>query len=73
MTDADKIAEQAAQQARAKALIDARIVMLRKQLKRRFGELPASAEDHLRDASAEQLDDWALQLLDAHSLADVFG
>lgn len=65
-------AEKIAQQVRAKALVEGRREMVRKQLKRRFGELPEHVERRLRYADAEQLDGWALKLLDAPSLEDVF-
>ena len=46
--------------------------MLRAQLVRRFGEIPAWAISRLSDASIELLDRWSLRLLDAARLEDVF-
>jgi len=69
-------AEKIAQEARAKALVEGRVEgrreVLSKLLVRRFGELPESVQRCLRDASVEQLDDWALRMIDAATLEDVF-
>jgi len=46
--------------------------VLRSLLVRRFGELPSWASAKLEAASAETIESWSLQLLDAHSLDDVF-
>jgi len=47
--------------------------LLRRQLVRRFGALPAWAEDRLAHAPVEQLEAWADRLLEAGSLAEVLG
>ena len=46
--------------------------LLRKQLVRRFGELPASVVVRLEQGSFEELELWAERVLAAASLADVF-
>jgi predicted transposase/invertase (TIGR01784 family) len=46
--------------------------LLAKQLTRRFGALPAEYELRLQSAHSEQLEKWALRLLDASTLAQVF-
>ncbi len=46
--------------------------VLRSLLERRFGALPSWASAKLAAASAEILERWSLQLLDARSLDDVF-
>jgi hypothetical protein len=46
--------------------------VLRSLLERRFGSLPSWASAKLEAASAETIEHWSLQLLDAHSLDDVF-
>jgi hypothetical protein len=46
--------------------------VLRSQLTRRFGELPAWASARLAAASADTLELWSLQLLEARRLEDVF-
>lgn len=45
---------------------------LRRQLARRFGELPAWAEEQLRDTPLERLELWSERLLEAVSLEAVF-
>jgi hypothetical protein len=47
--------------------------VLRAQLNKRFGELPAWAQERLERASAGQLDMWSLKLLDAASLDEALG
>jgi len=42
--------------------------LLRSLLTRRFGPLPDWADQHLSKATTEQLEAWALRVLDAHSL-----
>jgi predicted transposase/invertase (TIGR01784 family) len=48
-----------------------RIVLIR-QLKKRFGELSPSTQNKIDNATGEQLEQWALNVLDAHHLDDVF-
>jgi len=47
--------------------------LLRRQLIRRFGALPAWAEECLAQASLEQLETWGDRVLDAATLAEVLG
>ena len=47
--------------------------VLRRLLKRRFGEVPQWAEEKLSSADAEQLEEWAEELVVSDSLDDVFG
>jgi hypothetical protein len=47
--------------------------MLARQLTHRFGPLPDWAEVRLREADVVQLEAWADAVLDAESLAEVFG
>ncbi|MBB3192574.1 DUF4351 domain-containing protein [Halomonas cerina] len=47
--------------------------LLRKQLVRRFGPLDADTEQRLQQATTDELERWAENLLDAQSLAEVFG
>jgi hypothetical protein len=47
--------------------------VLRRQLSRRFGGVPQWAEEKLSSADAEQLEEWAEELVIANSLEDVFG
>ena len=43
------------------------------QLERRFGPLPPSARFRVAKASADELDVWTDQVLDASSLEEMFG
>ena len=51
---------------------EGRAAMLLKQLEARFGALPADATERVRTASVEQLDLWAVAVLRAKTLEDVF-
>ena len=46
--------------------------LLRRQLTRRFGPLPAWAEQQLDTADAATLEQWGLRLLEATSMEDMF-
>jgi predicted transposase YdaD len=58
---------------RAEGEAKGRAETLLKQLSHRFGRLPRDVERRVREADAENLDRWALRVLDARSLKDVFG
>ncbi len=47
--------------------------LLRRLLVRRFGALPAWAEECLAQASLEQLETWGDRMLDAATLAEMLG
>ena len=64
MTAAEKIE----QETRAKTLGD----MLGMMLSKRFGELSEDVKSRLRNATPEQMEAWALAVLDAESIDDVF-
>jgi hypothetical protein len=49
------------------------LAILSKQLRRRFGELPAWAVARLSQADAEQLEAWAERIFDARDVADLLG
>ncbi len=72
VTAAEKIEQRARAKALAEGMAEGRRAVLSKQLTRRFGALPVSAQQLLREANEEQLDDWALRMLDAASLEQVF-
>lgn len=57
---------------RKEGLHEGQATMLRNQLTHRFGPLPDSIQQRLDKASSEQLEAWALNLLDAESLGEVF-
>jgi len=52
--------------------IEGERVLVRRQLARRFGVLPAWAEQHIAAAETTALEQWGLRLLDATSLEEVF-
>ncbi|MCA8954395.1 MAG: Rpn family recombination-promoting nuclease/putative transposase [Planctomycetes bacterium] len=56
----------------ARGQAEGRADMLLRLLERRFGELPAGVRTRVRTASIEDLDAWALRVLDAPALAAVF-
>jgi predicted transposase YdaD len=76
MSTADKLrAEGRAQgkaEGEAEGEVKGRAEVLLRQLTARFGPLPADVASRVRAASLEALDHWALRILDASSLAEVF-
>ncbi len=49
------------------------VLLLRRQLIRRFGTLPTWAEERLAQASTEQVETWGDRVLEAASLTEVLG
>ena len=47
-------------------------LLLFNQLEKRFGTLPVPVAQRLQDATTDKLERWALNLLDAKSLDEVF-
>jgi hypothetical protein len=47
--------------------------LLERQIVKRFGPVTESTLNRLRTATSDQLENWAESILDAHTLADVFG
>ncbi|NYT63495.1 DUF4351 domain-containing protein [Alcaligenaceae bacterium] len=47
--------------------------LLQRQLARKFGPLPNSLQQRILTATPAQLETWSFNILDAHSLNDVFG
>ena len=52
--------------------VDGERTLLERQLRRRFGRLPAAVADRLHRAPAADLEAWAENVLDARTLDDVF-
>jgi len=52
--------------------IEGERALVRRQLARRFGVLPAWAEQHIAAADTTTLEQWGLRLLDTTSLEEVF-
>jgi hypothetical protein len=50
----------------------ARAEVLTKQLTKRFGRIPPGVVQKIRSAHSPQLEEWALRLMDASSLNEVF-
>lgn len=67
-----RIAEQVAEQKRQEGRLDGEATLLRKMLELKFGALPEWAEQRFAQADASLLEQWAMQLLNAASLEDVF-
>lgn len=49
-----------------------KLMMLRNLLEKRFGSLPSWVNSRLEQATAQELEQWSLQLFDAIGLEDVF-
>ena len=58
---------------KAKGIEAGKADLLLRQLRRRFGTLPESAQARVLSASEDQLNEWAETLLDAPTLDEVFG
>ena len=65
--------EEGKEQGLAEGLFQAQIALLSNQLQKKFGLLPISIQQRITTASYEQREAWALQLLDAQSLEELFG
>jgi len=57
---------------RKEGLHQGQAIILHNQLTHRFGPLSEHIQQRLNDASSEELESWALNLLDAASLDEVF-
>jgi hypothetical protein len=68
MSTADKLRAEG----RAEGRVQGRVEMVLRQLTARFGPLPAELTARVRSASSDALDRWALRILDASSLTEVF-
>jgi len=60
------------EEGRQEGQIEGEGALVRRQLARRFGVLPAWAEQHIAAADTTTLEQWGLRLLDATSLEEVF-
>ena len=59
-------------EALAEGMTAGRAEMLSRQLRRRFGDLPADADRLIASATIDQLDAYMDRLMEARSLGDVF-
>ncbi len=48
------------------------VLILRRQLSRRFGSVPAWTEDRLKQAKQNDLEIWSDRILDASTLEEIF-
>ena len=58
---------------REEGLKEGQAAMLHSQLSLKFGPLPESIQQRLKNADSDTLQAWALALLQANSLDDLFG
>ena len=65
--------EQGILQGMEQGRVEGERTVLERQLKRRFGLLPPATAQRLERASADDLETWAENVLDAQTLGDVFG
>ncbi len=56
-----------------KGRVEGQADLLLRLLTRRFGTIPDTTTERIRAATAEQLETWSLNILDAETLGDVFG
>ncbi|MFM8468012.1 MAG: DUF4351 domain-containing protein, partial [Oxalobacteraceae bacterium] len=64
--------EEGMQQGMQQGRLEGKVQSLERQLRRRFGELPAWVRDRLAQAQEQQLDGWTEAILTAISLDSVF-
>lgn len=64
--------EKGRQQGLQQGLQQGEVALLQRQLSRRFGPLPDAVRARLTSASIDQLETWAIRVLDAESLNEVF-
>jgi flagellar biosynthesis/type III secretory pathway protein FliH len=63
---------QGVQQGLQQGVVQGELLLLSRQLKKRFGELPGWAEQMLKEASGRMLEVWSERILTAATLEDVF-
>jgi Domain of unknown function (DUF4351)/Putative transposase, YhgA-like len=68
----DQIKLEGMAEGKAEGRAEGRAELLQRLLERRFGPLPRDVSDRLATASIDELDRWALRVLDARELAFVF-
>ncbi len=64
--------QQGIQQGVQRGVVQGELLLLSRQLRKRFGELPAWAEQMLKEASGGMLEIWSERILTATALEDVF-
>ena len=64
--------EQVRQESRLEGLLQGEVKVLKRQLERRFGNLPESVNERLMNANEQELEEWTDAILTAASLEAVF-
>ena len=64
--------QQGMQQGMQKGVVQGEVMLLSRQLRKRFGKLPEWAEQMLKEASGGMLEVWSERVLTAAALEDVF-
>ena len=64
--------EKAYNQAAQEAELEAEAKLIRRQLQKRFGDLPKWVDERLESAEIDELEQWAENFVDADTLEDVF-
>jgi hypothetical protein len=72
MSTADKLRAEGRAQGKVEGKAEGRAEVVLRLLTARFGPLPPDMAARVRSASSDALDHWALRILDARSLAEVF-
>ncbi|MEL6195551.1 MAG: DUF4351 domain-containing protein [Myxococcota bacterium] len=72
MTAAEKLREEGRQEGRKEGRLEQHRVVLRRQLIKKFGELPQPLQNRIETASMPQLTAWSDAFASAGSLDDVF-
>ncbi|HWK61093.1 MAG TPA: DUF4351 domain-containing protein [Eoetvoesiella sp.] len=60
------------QEGRREGRQEGELVLLQRQLTRKFGPLPETTQQRLKAATSAQLETWSLNILDAATLEEVF-
>ncbi len=67
-----KYYDQGLEQGVQRGVVQGELLLLSRQLRKRFGELPAWAEQMLKEASGGMLEIWSERILTATALEDIF-
>ena len=65
--------EQGLAQGKKQGRQEGEVILLKRLLTHRFGDLPAWVEAQLESATTETLEQWGERILDAETLKEIFG
>ena len=68
----DRWEEQFRQEGRQEGRHEGEVAMLRRQLRKRFGDVPDWVQVALAEASPDQLEEWGERLLEVSALSELF-